>query len=126
MKEDSTNVSPISLYDLAQLALSSLTFTSAEERLVKEIDRGDPIVFTSGDSKKNNPGNAGSWGEVRLLGATIGGSLDCSEGQFINKEGDALSGDGVQIIRSLFRKGYIAFSLDTPDSIVQTWQKEPD
>jgi len=109
MKEASTNASPRDLRELAQLALSSLTFTSAEERLFKEIEQGDRIVFTSGDSEKDNPGNAESWGEVRLLGATIGGSLDCSEGQFINKEGDALSADGAQIIRSLFRKRVYRF-----------------
>jgi hypothetical protein len=60
MKEASTNASLRNLRELAQLALSSLTFTSAEERIVKEIDQGDPIVFTSSDSKKNNPGNAES------------------------------------------------------------------
>jgi len=204
MKEDSTNPSPVNLHELAQLALSSLTFTPAEERLFKEVEQGDPIVFTSGDPDKDNPDNAGSWGEdrtisaeciewlcydkqvqdrihlrgiqiqgakisellvlsfarvpfplaltkcaftdkmllqyariralnlqgshvesiladglkldsgfplrngfkaegeVRLLGATVGGDLDCHGGQFINKEGKALSADGAQINGSVF------------------------
>lgn len=38
-------------------------------------------------------------GEVRLLGATIGGNLECDNSQFINKnkEGKALSADGLNI-----------------------------
>jgi len=59
----------MNLHELAQLALSSLTFTSAEERLFKEVEQGDRIVFTSGDSDKDNPGNAGSWGKDRTIRA---------------------------------------------------------
>ena len=204
MKEDSTNASRMNLRELAQPALSSLTFTSAEERLFKGVEQGDRIVFTSGDSDKDNPGNAGSWGEdrtirakciewlcydkqvqdrihprgiqvegakiskplnlsfarvpfplalaecaftdtmllqhariralnlqgshvesiladglnvdsdfflrngfkaegeVRLHGATVGGDLDCSGGQFINKEGKALNAGRAQITGSVF------------------------
>jgi len=211
MKEDSTNPSPVNLHELAQLALSFSTFTPAEERLFKEVEQGDPIDFTNGDPEKDNPDNAGSWGEdrtirakciewlcydkqvqdrihprgiqiegakiskplklrfarvpfplaltkcaftdtmvlqharicfldlqgshvesifadglnvdsclflrngfraegeVRLAGATIGGDLDCSRGQFINKDKDALSADGVQIKGAFFlRNGFKA------------------
>ena len=69
MNEDSTNASRMNLHELAQLALSPLTFTSAEERLFKGVEQGDPIVFTSGDSEKDNPGNTGSWGEDRTIRA---------------------------------------------------------
>jgi hypothetical protein len=41
-------------------------------------------------------------GEVRLLGATIGGSLDCSGGIFTNAGDDALSIDGATIVGSVF------------------------
>ena len=69
MNEDSTNVSRMNLHELAQLALSSLTFTSAEERLFKGAEQGDPIVFTSSDCEQDNPGNAGSWGKDRTIRA---------------------------------------------------------
>ncbi|NOR66916.1 MAG: hypothetical protein GQ528_06140, partial [Woeseiaceae bacterium] len=36
-------------------------------------------------------------GEVRLLGATVGGNLECDNGQFINKGGIALNADGVKV-----------------------------
>ncbi len=36
-------------------------------------------------------------GEVRLLGAYIGGSLDCSKGRFQNPEGVALNADGLKV-----------------------------
>ena len=35
--------------------------------------------------------------EVRLLGGSIGGDLDCSKGRFHNLEGDALSADGLKV-----------------------------
>jgi len=38
-------------------------------------------------------------GEVRLLGATIGGDLSCIGGQFINKGADALSADRLNVIK---------------------------
>ena len=44
-------------------------------------------------------------GEVRLLGAQIGGDLDCSGGQFEVKEGDALSADGMNVNGSFFFRG---------------------
>src|SRR5439155_573020 len=48
-------------------------------------------------------------GEVRLLGATIGGDLVCDGAQFSNPNGDALSADGVQIKGSAFlRNGFKA------------------
>jgi len=36
-------------------------------------------------------------GEVGLLNVTIGGQLDCAEGQFINPNGDALTADGMDV-----------------------------
>ncbi|MBA7605146.1 hypothetical protein ES703_12275 [subsurface metagenome] len=36
-------------------------------------------------------------GEVCLVGASIGGNLDCSKGRFQNQEGDALSADGLKV-----------------------------
>jgi len=41
-------------------------------------------------------------GEVRLLGVTIGGDLDCVKGQFVNAKGNALSADGMQVEGSVF------------------------
>ncbi|MBN8506748.1 MAG: hypothetical protein J0L58_19955 [Burkholderiales bacterium] len=41
-------------------------------------------------------------GEVRLLGAQIGGDLECSGGQFDVKEGDALSADRAVVKGSVF------------------------
>ena len=40
--------------------------------------------------------------EVRLLGAQIGGSLECQGGQFEVKDGDALSADGAVVKGSVF------------------------
>jgi len=42
-------------------------------------------------------------GEVRLLGATIGGNLDCNRGHFINPDGRALGADGLNV------DGYVFF-----------------
>jgi hypothetical protein len=36
-------------------------------------------------------------GEVRLLGAQIGGALDCNSGTFTNEGGDALIADGINV-----------------------------
>ncbi|MCK4356540.1 hypothetical protein KAW44_05605 [Candidatus Bipolaricaulota bacterium] len=41
-------------------------------------------------------------GEVRLLGATIGGQLNCSKGQFINPDGNALILDSMDVKGSVF------------------------
>ena len=41
-------------------------------------------------------------GKVRLYGATIGGSLDCRGGQFINKNSKALVADGLNVNGSIF------------------------
>jgi hypothetical protein len=50
-------------------------------------------------------------GEVRLLGATIGRSLDCEGGQLLNPNGKALSADGARIEGSaLLRNGFKAQS----------------
>ena len=48
-------------------------------------------------------------GEIRLLGATIGGILDCGGGRFENPEGKALSADGIKVGGSAFmRNGFQA------------------
>ena len=48
-------------------------------------------------------------GEVRLVGATIGGQLSCIKGTFLNKGGDALSCDRMQVTGSVFlRDGFKA------------------
>lgn len=48
-------------------------------------------------------------GEVRLLGATIGGDLACPGGKFCVPEGDALSGDRMSVAGSVFlRDGFKA------------------
>lgn len=48
-------------------------------------------------------------GEVRLYGATIGGSFDCPSGQFINKNSKALIADGLNVNGSIFfNKGFKA------------------
>lgn len=44
-------------------------------------------------------------GEVRLLGATIGGTLDCAGGRFVNTEGDAIAVDHVRVAGSVFLSG---------------------
>ena len=41
-------------------------------------------------------------GEVRLLGATIGGSLDCTQAHFSNVDGSALNADGIVVKGSVF------------------------
>jgi hypothetical protein len=48
-------------------------------------------------------------GEVRLLGAEIGGLLDCQRGTFVNPSGCALSADGINVHGAVFlRKGFHA------------------
>ena len=44
-------------------------------------------------------------GKVRLYGATIGGSLDCRGGQFINKNSKALVADGLNVNGNIFLNG---------------------
>lgn len=46
-----------------------------------------------------------SEGEVRLLSATIGGSLVCTDGQFLNRPGFALSAEGAKIGGTFFMNG---------------------
>jgi sRNA-binding regulator protein Hfq len=41
-------------------------------------------------------------GEVRLLGADVGGDLNCRSGTFAREDGDALSADGIKITGNLF------------------------
>src|SRR5208282_534209 len=41
-------------------------------------------------------------GEVRLLGASIGGDLDCENGQFFNAGNKALSADGIKVDGNVF------------------------
>lgn len=46
-------------------------------------------------------------GEVRLLGATIGGELSCIDGQFINPNGHALNAERLKVNASVFlRDGF--------------------
>ena len=48
-------------------------------------------------------------GETRLLGATIGGDLDCTGGRFENPKGPALNADGIKVGGSVFmRNGFKA------------------
>lgn len=48
-------------------------------------------------------------GEVRFLGAEIGGNLDCENGKFRNKDGKALSADGATVRGGVFlRNGFEA------------------
>lgn len=48
-------------------------------------------------------------GEVGLKGAKIGGTLDCSNGTFTNKSGNALSADGISVTGDIFlRDGFAA------------------
>ncbi len=48
-------------------------------------------------------------GEVRLLGATIGGDLACRGGSFANAKGHALSADGIKVTGTVFlREGFTA------------------
>lgn len=44
-------------------------------------------------------------GEVRLLGAKIGGLLSCIGGRFSNKQNDALSADGIEVTGGIFLRG---------------------
>jgi len=48
-------------------------------------------------------------GEVRLLGASVGGNLVCSDGTFENPDGAALNADGIQVTGGVFlHKGFHA------------------
>jgi hypothetical protein len=48
-------------------------------------------------------------GEVRLLGADIGGNLDCENGKFVNPGGKALSADGAKVTGDVvLRNGFRA------------------
>lgn len=68
--------------------------------------QGDGLV-TTGDVLLRDGLRA--TGEVRLLDAQIGGSLECSKGQFDGKEGHALSADRAVIKGSVFlRDGFQA------------------
>jgi hypothetical protein len=48
---------------------------------------------------------SGGYGAVRLLGAHIGGLLDCTGAELRNDSGPALSADGLQVGLSLFLRG---------------------
>ena len=54
-------------------------------------------------------------GEVLLIGAQIGGQLDCSGGSFVNEGGKAINADGVDVKGSVFlTKGSDAQGKETP------------
>lgn len=60
-------------------------------------------------------------GEVRLLGAQIGGNLDCSNGKFSNPEGDALIADGLAVKGSVFlRNAKIEGAIDLTAARIAT------
>jgi hypothetical protein len=63
--------------------------------------RADRLKLTSG-LFLNDGFNAK--GTVRLLGATIGGNLDCSGGSFSNAKGFALSADRIDVAGNIFLK----------------------
>jgi hypothetical protein len=51
----------------------------------------------------------GAEGEVRLIGAEIGGDLDCEKGQFSNPTGDALIANRIKVAGAVFlRSGFKA------------------
>ena len=76
--------------------------------------QGCQIADLKGDGIKVNGGvflrnGFAATGEVRLLGAEIGGDLDCSGGLFSNTDGDALNADRVKVTGSVFlRDGFAA------------------
>jgi hypothetical protein len=47
-------------------------------------------------------------GEVRLAGASVGGTLGCDGGQSVNPNGDALNFDGARIKNGVFLRGFRA------------------
>jgi len=48
-------------------------------------------------------------GKTHLIGAKIGGDIDCEKGHFINPDGIAIHGDGIEVGGSIFlRHGFIA------------------
>ncbi len=49
--------------------------------------------------------NAVAKGGIRLLGAAIGKTLDCSKGHFSNEKAQALAADGVKVEGAVFLKG---------------------
>jgi hypothetical protein len=52
-------------------------------------------------------------GEVRLLGAEIGGNLECTNGTFSDADGDALSAAGIKVTGSVFlREAEIVGAVD--------------
>ena len=53
--------------------------------------------------------SAGEDGAVRLLGAHIGGNLECDGARLVNESGPALSADGLQVDQAMFlRNGFTA------------------
>ena len=54
------------------------------------------------DSVELSKGFVSQGGVVNLIGASIGGTLDCSNGQFINPGKIAISADGAKITDSVF------------------------
>jgi|JI7StandDraft_1071085.scaffolds.fasta_scaffold91121_2 hypothetical protein len=60
-------------------------------------------------------------GEVHLIGAEIGGDLDCSDGTFTNADGEALNADRITVGGSLFfRTAKIEGAISLVDSQIGT------
>ena len=58
------------LFDLFKRHFPQHTLTTAEERLLLQVERGEVIDYSSDDSADNDPGNAGEWGNARTISAS--------------------------------------------------------
>ncbi|MEM6334788.1 MAG: hypothetical protein AAF823_15750 [Planctomycetota bacterium] len=80
--------------EVAALSLSGTRVGGINADRIKV--QGSVFLRRSGDDRFH------AIGEVRLLGANIGGNLDCIGGRFDNKRSDALSVDGAKIKGNVF------------------------
>ena len=58
------------LLELFKSQFSQHTLTTAEERLLLEVERGEVIDYSNDDPADNDPGNAEEWGNERTISAS--------------------------------------------------------
>ncbi|GAA3464400.1 hypothetical protein GCM10018963_64130 [Saccharothrix longispora] len=85
-----------------QARVATLSFSGSHLSTVHADGlRGDGSLILRGATVRGS----GEGGALRLLGARIGGQLDCTQAEIVNDTGPALAADGLHVDSDLFLRG---------------------
>jgi hypothetical protein len=77
-EKNDLNDAELTLLELFKRQFPEHTLTTAEERLLLEVEKGEEINYSNDDSADNDPGNAEEWGDERTIRATSVKVVYCS------------------------------------------------